>query len=143
MPVELDAHTGLLNRRAWHTALEEQIARAETDDPRSLLTMVLLDIDGMRSFNEAHGIAAGDRLLSEVANALRETCRATDFVARYGGEEFAVLLLGRSRVRVEAQIVRMRTSVNEQHPCTFGVAHWNRGESAGHLSERAEQALRG
>ena len=87
---ETDPLTGLANRRVFERALEREIARASrTGNPVSLM---MLDADQFKQYNDRFGHRAGDELLQSLANALVEHSRAFDTVARYGGEEFAVIL---------------------------------------------------
>ncbi len=84
-----DYLTGLPNRARLTAALTAARARAAGGQPSSLL---LLDLDGFKSVNDVAGHEAGDRLLCEVADRLRELVREPDLVARLGGDEFAVLV---------------------------------------------------
>ena len=85
-----DGLTGLKNRRAFQEKLQEEVARvARYSAPLSLL---LLDIDHFKQFNDTFGHPAGDGVLRDVSRILEENSRSTDFVARYGGEEFVLLL---------------------------------------------------
>ncbi|MGA2482514.1 MAG: diguanylate cyclase [Candidatus Acidiferrales bacterium] len=86
-----DSLTGLANHRHFITSLEAEIRRARRSErPFSLL---LLDLDGLKSINDEHGHLAGDRALIRFADVLRQHCRSTDLAARYGGDEFALLLI--------------------------------------------------
>ena len=84
-----DALTGLYNRRAW-----EQLLEAEEERCRRYAHgagVLIIDLDNLKTVNDRDGHAAGDRLLRDAANAIRDACRAADIVARLGGDEFAVL----------------------------------------------------
>jgi diguanylate cyclase (GGDEF)-like protein len=84
-----DPLTGLHNRHALEARLgDEWTAAARTRTPLSLL---LIDLDGLKRVNDERGHAAGDRALREVAAAIRMTLRATDLGARWGGDEFAIV----------------------------------------------------
>ena len=86
----IDELTGLGNRRAFDAALREEMARAaRTGQP---LSLVLLDVDHFKRFNDEHGHLAGDVALEKVAKVVAETLRTEDRACRFGGEEFAVLL---------------------------------------------------
>jgi diguanylate cyclase (GGDEF)-like protein len=88
---ETDGLTGLANRRRFDEALEREVARLRRGG-RSL-SLVLLDVDHFKAFNDAHGHVAGDDCLRQVAGVMPAFChRATDLAARYGGEELAILL---------------------------------------------------
>ncbi len=82
-----DQLTGLYNRRYF----EEEVNRL--DVPRNLpLSLAMLDVNGLKLFNDAFGHLMGDRLLTRVAEVLKKECRADDIIARMGGDEFVVLL---------------------------------------------------
>ena len=85
-----DSLTGLLNRRAFRTALEQHLARARRYGARGALLM--LDLDGFKAVNDTEGHSAGDELIAACATALRARLRDSDVIARLGGDEFAVLL---------------------------------------------------
>lgn len=87
-----DDLTGLPNRAAWNEEFARAAARAQRS--RSPLAMLFIDLDGFKAVNDAHGHAAGDRVLSRFADLLRGEIRGTDYVARLSGDEFLVLLDG-------------------------------------------------
>ena len=83
-----DAATGLGNRRAWLQTLRTESARvARTHRP---LSLVILDIDGLKAVNDNEGHAAGDRLIAATGAVLSQARRATDVVCRLGGDEFGI-----------------------------------------------------
>jgi diguanylate cyclase (GGDEF)-like protein len=89
--VYIDPLTGIFNRRY----LDENLARLIKTLARSgtVITLMMIDIDFFKSFNDTYGHAEGDRCLTDVAKTLSKSLsRETDFVARYGGEEFATVL---------------------------------------------------
>ena len=89
---ETDGLTGLLNHRAGFETLDRELAAAKKlDEP---LSIIILDLDDFKLFNDTHGHLTGDRVLVEVAAALKESCRTRDYVARYGGDEFLLILPG-------------------------------------------------
>ena len=85
-----DGLTGVKNRRAFQERLNEEYDRA-TRHQRPL-SLLMIDVDLFKSFNDTYGHPAGDVALQMVARILGECVRTVDFVARYGGEEFAILL---------------------------------------------------
>src|SRR4051812_4155639 len=87
-----DGLTGLLNHRACHERLSEELARAE--ELGRPLAVVALDLDHFKAVNDAYGHGEGDKVLTAVAECLRSVVRDGDVVARLGGEEFALLLPG-------------------------------------------------
>jgi len=101
-----DGLTGLYNHRHFYTRLEEEVATAKRYSvPLSLL---MLDLDDFKRFNDAFGHQAGDRVLCEVADILRHQVRSlVDLPARYGGEEFAVILPNTPMSGAEAAAKRL------------------------------------
>ncbi len=85
-----DPLTGLLNRRYLEERIAEEIVRSKRH--RFSLSLMMLDVDDFKSYNDRYGHPAGDSALRIVAEILRETLRGADVAARYGGEEFAILL---------------------------------------------------
>lgn len=87
----LDGLTGLANRRQFDVVLEQALQRSQkTGEPVSL---IMIDIDFFKGYNDTYGHVAGDMCLRKVGGLLKNiTHRQTDLVARYGGEEFAVIL---------------------------------------------------
>ena len=85
-----DSLTGVSNRRALEARLAEEIARTQRyDEP---LTLIMVDVDFFKAYNDSYGHLAGDAVLQGIAKLLRQYARPVDMVARYGGEEFALLL---------------------------------------------------
>jgi diguanylate cyclase (GGDEF)-like protein len=106
----IDPLTGLANRRQLDAYLE----RLFTDGRRATDTfsLLMIDIDHFKRFNDRCGHAAGDRALQEVAKGLRQTVsRNQDFAARYGGEEFVIVLTGIDRLGALDVAERLRTRV--------------------------------
>lgn len=85
-----DPLTGLLNRRYLEERIAEEIVRSKRH--RFSLSLMMLDVDDFKAYNDKFGHPAGDTALRTVAEILKETLRGADVAARYGGEEFAILL---------------------------------------------------
>ncbi|MGA9876467.1 MAG: sensor domain-containing diguanylate cyclase [Solirubrobacteraceae bacterium] len=130
-----DALTGLPNRRAWDTSLSHALLNQEP------LVLAMLDLDHFKSFNDARGHPAGDRLLKETAAAWREELRAGDFLARIGGEEFALLLPQCSSEDALMVVDRLRRRVPYQQTCSAGIVVHQQGESSEALMVRVDAAL--
>jgi diguanylate cyclase (GGDEF)-like protein len=107
-----DELTGLANRRQLERVLDTEWRRcARTRQP---LSLVLLDVDHFKDYNDEYGHLAGDRCLQQVAAALAERCyRAGDIVTRYGGEEFLAVLPGTDREGAASMAERFRQAVEE------------------------------
>jgi diguanylate cyclase (GGDEF)-like protein/PAS domain S-box-containing protein len=112
-----DALTGLPNRRRFEEELERAVDYAGRYDTGGAL--FLLDLDGFKRVNDALGHAAGDELISSVAQALRSRLRSTDVLARLGGDELAVLVPNADPYRAEAAARNIVTAVRE-HTAQIG-----------------------
>jgi diguanylate cyclase (GGDEF)-like protein len=137
-----DALTGLANRRAFHQALTREHARWTRGG--AVMAVVLLDVDGLKALNDAHGHAAGDEAIVATAQALRAAVRKTDVVARVGGDEFAVLLTDTSAGRVYIALDRMRDAVQSQvvagRPLRISAGMALPGPDASTVEELLEEA---
>lgn len=107
-----DALTGLANRRTLESALDLDWAAACRK--HSALSVIMLDLDHFKHYNDEHGHLAGDELLKKVSDLLRQNTRDEDLAVRYGGEEFLVLLRDKDIADVQAVAERIRAAV-EQH----------------------------
>ena len=85
-----DSLTGLLDRRRFRAELDQYVSFSARYGGQG--AVMIIDIDGLKAVNDAHGHHAGDRLICRVAAIMRERVRATDIVARLSGDEFAVLM---------------------------------------------------
>lgn len=147
-----DALTGLANRKMFDFVLRETAAEAmETHEPLSLL---LLDIDHFKVFNDTYGHHVGDQVLKLMGSVLRESLKGQDTAARYGGEEFAVLLPRTSledatklaekiRQRVAGKVIIHRKSQEQlgRVNVSIGVSMFVFGEPLRRFVERADRAL--
>ena len=147
-----DPMTGLANRKFFDDSLESAIADATArSEPLSLL---MVDIDHFKTFNDTYGHLTGDQVLRLVASSLKQNVKGQDVAARYGGEEFAVVLpstLLRSAITVGDHIRRaamskelMKRSTG-QHlgriTVSVGVATLHKGDTPQSLIERADNCL--
>lgn len=105
-----DALTGVANRRRFESALDDEWRRATRE--RGPLSLLIVDVDHFKRFNDTHGHSAGDACLREIAAVLgRGTRRVGDLIARYGGEEFVLILANTPRDAAEAHAERLRAAV--------------------------------
>jgi diguanylate cyclase (GGDEF)-like protein/PAS domain S-box-containing protein len=132
--------TGLLNRQAFITLLEERLPRGDTH-------LLFLDLDGFKSVNDTEGHIAGDRVLCEVAAALRAELHTGDIAARFGGDEFAVLPAAcdlQGSQALAARLVERIGGLSSRHgtpvAASIGVADGHH-DSAESLIRRADQAM--
>ncbi len=117
-----DDLTGLFNRRWFNQRIVEEFKRAERfNNPLSIL---MVDIDFFKHYNDNHGHSTGDTALREVAQVLSKNVREVDSVVRYGGEEFIVILpkTGMEEARKTAEKLRLKM---EEHEIPFGSTQPN------------------
>ena len=106
-----DRLTGLYNRRGLELAGARAVAAADHDGRP--LSVLFVDLDGMKSINDRHGHAAGDVALVEGANLLRRVLRGADLIARLGGDEYVIVLSGADTQDVGSIIGRLGRAVIE------------------------------
>lgn len=123
-----DVLTGWHNRRYLQLRMTEELARAARDGTR--LVALMIDIDHFKRVNDTWGHAAGDRVLTEVAQRIESQVRASDIAARYGGEEFVVLMpattvsagkLLAERIRAAVAAASIETGRNESVRITTSI----------------------
>jgi diguanylate cyclase (GGDEF)-like protein/PAS domain S-box-containing protein len=113
-----DGLTGLANRRCFDETLQAEWQRAlRHQQPLSLL---MVDVDNFKQYNDAYGHVGGDECLQRIANAVASEMRANDLVARYGGEEFAVVLPNQSLKGAAIVAERIRCRVEQLHLPNLG-----------------------
>ncbi|HZC72348.1 MAG TPA: GGDEF domain-containing protein [Jatrophihabitans sp.] len=124
-----DSKTTLLNAAAWRDRALKAVSRAAREKQR--VAVIVIDLDFFKRINDEYGHLVGDRVLTDVAHAIRSETRARDIVGRFGGEEFVVLIDGRAGA---AHAIDIATRIRERiaaltHPegmrvtATIGVAH--------------------
>lgn len=123
-----DVLTGLPNRRRFMDRLEQAILSARRH--HQVLAVVYIDLDGFKPINDAHGHAAGDHVLREVASRLLAQLRATDTVGRLGGDEFAVVLTDLESADV-ARMVGGKLFDEIARPIRLGAQSFRVGASGG------------
>lgn len=146
-----DGLTGLANRRHLMDQLTHEVGRAcRYEMPLSIL---MLDLDRFKRFNDTYGHLKGDELLREFGNILKNSIRSTDIAGRYGGEEFAVILTNTSlkgaiviAERIRRFVEALKITVNKDVPpqgitVSIGIAELAPGETHEDLLAAADAAL--
>ena len=140
-----DGLTGIRNRRALDEKLVEEHQRSvRTKAPFSLL---LLDVDNFKSYNDEFGHQAGDAVLEDVARILQYTVRNYDMAARYGGEEFGVVLPNTEKTGAVELAERVRKEIERAEwmhrriTVSIGAATLGFGQTVPALIEEADKAL--
>jgi diguanylate cyclase (GGDEF)-like protein len=143
---DLDSLTGLHNRRYFHETLAREVDRALRYQRR--LSLVIVDVDGFKEINDRIGHLAGDAVLAEIADRIRQVVRSADIPCRVGGDEFAVIvpevevgqarqLVGRIQRAVSAQPIARAGRVK----VSAGVADLQPNDSPTSLFERGDESL--
>lgn len=142
---DTDALTGIANRRTFESVLEKELSRAARKGEQ--VTLMMLDVDHFKSFNDNHGHQAGDEVLQLVARTLAGASRDFDTAARYGGEEFAVVLPSCSPKEAAPVAERLRSLVGDIKTvaavtASAGVATFpNNANDPASLIKAADEAL--
>ena len=141
----LDGLTGVMNRRAFDQALQEEIARFRRS--HSAFSLLMIDVDKFKSYNDEFGHVVGDDILRQVAEVIGKYARTSDTVTRYGGEEFAVILPDTGRQGAIVMADRLRRAVAgspwQFRPVTISVGAGTASpdDTADSLIRRADAAL--
>jgi diguanylate cyclase len=144
-----DSLTAIANRRAFDDELKRR--HSEFERKQSPCTLVLLDIDFFKKFNDTHGHQVGDEVLRSVAKVLKAQCRDMDLPCRYGGEEFGVILPATDAVSACKVAERIRTAIEESTTtcagktlkvtCSVGLSEFRAGDDTDQMIRRADEAL--
>ena len=144
---ETDALTGLFNQRYFQETLRREVMRAHRYQRK--LTLVVFDLDDFKSINDQVGHLAGDRVLAQAADRLREAVRSVDVACRIGGDEFAVIMPESAAEDGDQLFRRVHNSMrgtalgpDEQRlRLSGGIAELLHGDTPASLFERADAAL--
>jgi diguanylate cyclase (GGDEF)-like protein len=143
---DLDALTGLHNRRYFHETLARECARAHRYSRR--LALIVFDLDDFKDVNDRIGHLAGDAVLAEAAERVRDVLRTADIPCRVGGDEFAVLLPESGIEQADQLFVRMQNAISERPigqagrlKVSAGVAEFQAEDDSISFFERADAAL--
>ena len=145
---DLDSLTGLHNRRYFYETLAREVDRAQRY--QRLLSLVIVDVDGFKEINDRIGHLAGDAVLAEIADRIRQVVRSADIPCRVGGDEFAVIvpeaevgqarqLVGRIQQAVSSQPIARAGRVR----VSAGVADLQPNDSPTTMFERGDESLYG
>lgn len=107
-----DGLTGLNNHRYFHERLQQELSRVRRSNRH--LSLLLIDVDYFKKYNDANGHLAGDDVLKRIATLIRKTARAGDVVCRYGGEEFVVILPEANKQQAVSVAERIREAVERE-----------------------------
>jgi diguanylate cyclase (GGDEF)-like protein len=143
---ETDALTGFFNQRYFHETLRRESLRAQRYDRR--LALLIIDLDDFKAVNDRIGHLAGDAVLAQVAERLRNEIRSVDVGCRVGGDEFGVIMPESTSEDATQLFQRMHEAVatmpvpgSQGIRVSAGIAELRHGETAAGLFERADSAL--
>ncbi len=108
-----DPLTGLWNYGYFQYKLDEELAKSEST--KEDLSVLMIDIDNFKQYNDSYGHIRGDQVLKKIGAAIKENCRKIDIVCRYGGEEFSLILPSNNKRESRLLAERIRTSI-EKNP---------------------------
>jgi diguanylate cyclase (GGDEF)-like protein len=114
-----DGLTGLFNRRYFNELINIETNRIKRTP--AALSLLMLDIDNFKNYNDTQGHLAGDDLLKNVAKVLKNSARAVDIVCRYGGEEFVIMLPQTDKKGAQIIAERLRVQVGLYLPVTVSI----------------------
>ena len=138
----IDGLTGLYNRRFFKESMTIEFARIKRHS--SKLSLLMIDIDNFKNYNDTNGHPAGDEALRKTAKLLKGSLREMDIVCRYGGEEFIVMLSQTDKGGAQLVAERLRVQANLYLPFTLslGVATYPEdSQDINNLVEKADAAL--
>jgi len=143
---DLDALTGLHNRRYFHETLAREVARAQRYGRQ--LALIVLDLDDFKAINDRIGHLSGDAVLAETAERVRDVVRSADIACRVGGDEFAVVLPESSTRDADQLYHRLRGAVSSRPVgqagrlfLSAGIAELLPDDDPTRFFERADEAL--
>jgi len=144
-----DGLTGLVNHKTFYEILEKELWRSRRYGGQ--ISLIMIDVDGLKKINDAYGHRAGDRVIREISRKIKECIRQIDTAARYGGDEFAVILPNTSLSDAVVVAERMVDAVASS-PITWrreqiklsisvGLGQYNADANPEDITSRSDQAL--
>lgn len=141
-----DPLTGVYNRSGFYKHIElelERINRSHTE-----LSIIMLDIDNFKSFNDNFGHEVGDNVLKSIVEIIGKSIRKSDTIARWGGEEFLIIVPDLSIEKTSDLAERIRKTIenelvifNRPVTCSFGISDYREKSPIDHIINLADQAL--
>src|SRR5438128_2658077 len=143
---DLDALTGLHNRRFFHETLAREVARAHRYNRK--LALIVFDLDDFKEINDKVGHLAGDAVLAEAAARVRDVVRSADIACRVGGDEFAVILPESALADADQLYRRIQAAVSSRPISQIGTLYLSAGvtqlrpeDDSVSFFQRADEAL--
>ncbi len=144
-----DGLTGLANHKTFYEVLEKELWRSRRYGGQ--IALIMVDIDNLKSINDAYGHRTGDKVIREISRKIKECIRQSDTAARYGGDEFAVILPNTTLTDAIIAAERMvNTVANSPISCkkkqvslsiSVGVGQYDADSTPEDVTSRSDQAL--
>ncbi len=142
----IDELTGLYNRRHFDETLTHEIERHSRYG--SMLSLIYIDLDNFKKFNDSNGHLAGDKMLTKIGHSIKRATRNVDFAFRYGGDEFAIVMPHTPAEESLTAVERIRKEIattygeNELITASIGIASWpSDGLTIDQIIDAADKAL--
>ena len=138
-----DEKTGLFNQKFFKSVLSLELDKARRGKK---LSLIMLDIDNFKKINDNYGHLAGDKILKQLANLLKEKIRKSDIASRFGGEEFLIMLPNATKEKAKMVAERLRKSVQSaglkpRITISLGVSEYKKADTSNNLIKKADAAL--
>lgn len=144
----IDGLTGILNRKRFEDALEQEIGKAVRY--HKPLSLIMMDVDGFKEINDRHGHIIGDKILKQIARLVSDNIRIYDLFARWGGEEFTILVIETDLDKAAQLAEKLRKviadgafEIDSAVTCSFGVVQFKKPERSEDFIQRADEAMYG
>jgi len=144
--IYIDDLTQIYNRTYFEEQIMKEISRYNRDGRP--LSLIFIDIDKFKDFNDNHGHQVGDEILKEFTDIISQNIRQIDIFARWGGEEFVIILPNTSLENTKKVADNLRVIIREnifegnlKITCSFGVSTFRDGDNQKSLMSRADEAL--
>jgi len=144
-----DGLTGLVNHKTFYEVLEKELWRTRRYGGQ--ISLIMVDIDNLKSINDAYGHRAGDKVIREISRKIKECIRQIDTAARYGGDEFAVILpntslsdaivVGERMVNIVARCPISWKKDQIQVSISVGLGQYDADTNPEDITSRSDQAL--
>ncbi|MFB6088469.1 MAG: diguanylate cyclase [Candidatus Aenigmatarchaeota archaeon] len=140
---EKDPLTEICNYRKFYDSLKEEMEKSRRYDHE--LSILLIDVDNFKEYNDTKGHVEGDKLLKKIAELLKEESRAADVVCRYGGDEFSIILPETDKEGAKKLVRRIKESYERVNKgitgLSIGISEFTNEEDPEEIVEKADKKM--